>query len=97
MNVRAGDFPFSSPSAPDNALGPSPEGLFFCAEWREAVFGLVGVDCAGGWIICPARRESRRTGSCGARGGLGMRGDRGGAWLVGIARGAACGTGIAAW
>ena len=51
MNERMGDFPFSSPSAPDNALGPSSEGLFFCMGWDEAVFRLVGDDSRGGWIF----------------------------------------------
>ena len=74
MNVRMGDFPFSSPSAPDNDLGPSSEGLFFWGFWPEAVFRLVGVDCVGGWIFSLASLESRRTGLCGAHGGIGMRG-----------------------
>ena len=39
------------PSAPDNALGPSSEGLFFCMGWGEAVFRLVGDDSRGGWIF----------------------------------------------
>ena len=46
MKKRAGDFPFSSPSAPTQSPSPSSEGLFFWGGWREAVFRLVGVDLA---------------------------------------------------
>ena len=59
------------PALPISSTGPSSEGLFFCMGWRGAVFGLVRVDCVGGWLFSRARGESRCTGSCGARGGCG--------------------------
>ena len=77
----------SSPLSPSHHPCPSSEGLFFCMGWGEAVFRLVGDDSRGGWIFSLAEGESRRTGSCGARGGKGMREHRGGAWPVGIVRG----------